>query len=580
MNSWQIFKRFIEPIQYAPKSYIFWLFCEIRQAFQTIFTIQIGVRIIAAVEHKDINSVYYRWIVLAIVFFIGYVFACGREIAHEYYSNMIKFSLEKKYLKHFLSLDNTKVEAIGIAKIQEIIRTGISEWSDTITRTFMIFVVEVWAIFYAFVLVASQSPTIYHFLWFLLLSIVSTLFIMIGLRQLGKTREKSKWLEIELARQQIKVLMSKFEVLQNNKFDYELQKQETIVKETISMRQRTNAIKWLRQLWANTIMDGMQVCIYIVVWVSIIYGNYSIAYLSLLLQLLTTTSNYVRSLRGHIKRFYYSKIHVEKLRKTFDTIPSIDVNKWVDFQYRIWDISLHKVSFAYTIENDSIFKDISLHIKWWTKTAFVWESWGGKTTLMKLLAWYIRPDKGEIIIDGQSLSDVKLIDYYRHIGYLTQDPSVFDGTIKENLLYGMSVESGTVHHDSIDKVIKLSKCEFIYDFPQWIDTEIGERWVRLSGWQKQRLAIAKIMLKNPSIILLDEPTSALDSFNEELVNEALHNLFTWKTVIVIAHRLQTVKQADRILYIEAGKIVADGTHDELTAEWWKYKKMLDLQSWF
>ena len=199
---------------------------------------------------------------------------------------------------------------------------------------------------------------------------------------------------------------------------------------------------------------------------------------------------------------------------------------------------------------------------------------------MKLLAWYIRPDQGEIIVDGQSLSHVKLIDYYRHIGYLTQDPSVFDGTIRENLLYGMSVESGTVHHDSIDKVIKLSRCEFIYDFPQWIDTEIGERWVRLSGWQKQRLAIAKIMLKNPSIILLDEPTSALDSFNEELVNEALHNLFTWKTVIVIAHRLQTVKQADRIIYIEAGKIVADGTHDELTAEWWKYKKMLDLQSWF
>jgi len=245
------------------------------------------------------------------------------------------------------------------------------------------------------------------------------------------------------------------------------------------------------------------------------------------------------------------------------------------FVFKSWNISLHSVSFSY--DKSPVFQNFNLSIKGWTKTAFVGESWGGKTTLIKLLAWYIRPDKWEIEIDGQKLSEIKLTDYYKHIGYLTQDSSVFDGTIHENLVYALDSEP---KKEALEHVIKLAKCEFIREFEKWLETEIGERGVRLSWGQKQRLAIAKIMLKNPNIILLDEPTSALDSFNEEQISIALHNLFKWKTVIVVAHRLQTVKQADRICYIEQWKIIEEGTHDELVKLGGRYKKMLDLQSGF
>ena len=144
----------------------------------------------------------------------------------------------------------------------------------------------------------------------------------------------------------------------------------------------------------------------------------------------------------------------------------------------------------------------------------------------------------------------------------------------------------------IDKVIKLARCEFIHEFKDWLMTEIGEKGVRLSWGQRQRLAIAKIMLKNPAIILLDEPTSALDSENEELVTQALNELFKGKTVIVIAHRLQTVKHADQILYIDkspspvgrgsgwGSQIIESWTHNELIAMKWKYHKMVELQSGF
>lgn len=173
---------------------------------------------------------------------------------------------------------------------------------------------------------------------------------------------------------------------------------------------------------------------------------------------------------------------------------------------------------------------------------------------MKLLAGYIKAQNGTIKVDGQDLEQVKLTEYYQHIGYLSQEPSVFDGTIYENLIYALATEPDS---KTLERVIKLAKCDFIWEFKKGLDTEIGERGIRLSGGQKQRLAIAKIMLKNPSIILLDEPTSALDSVNEEQVGQALNNLFKGKTVLVVAHRLQTVKSADRILFIEQGKVLED-----------------------
>ncbi len=281
-----------------------------------------------------------------------------------------------------------------------------------------------------------------------------------------------------------------------------------------------------------------------------------------------------------IKDFFQDYSQIEQLWETFDRIPKNLYTEGKDFTYIQWNIIVQKVNFWY--EDNSVFDNFSLELKWGTKTAFVGESGWGKTTLIKLLAGYLRTDSGEIIIDGQKLSEVKLTDYYRHIGYLTQEPSVFDGTVWENLTYALddNQEEDDQREQRIHEIIQLAKCEFIYEFEHWLQTEIGERWVRLSGWQKQRLAIAKIMLKNPNIILLDEPTSALDSFNEELVTEALHNLFKWRTVIVVAHRLQTVKNADRILYIEWGQVIEDGTHTSLIKKNGNYKKMLDLQSGF
>lgn len=290
---------------------------------------------------------------------------------------------------------------------------------------------------------------------------------------------------------------------------------------------------------------------------------------------MATFMSYFNLLIEWYTNFTKEFVHVEKLWDTFDDLKTIDNYDIGDsFKCRKGDYEARGLFFSYT-PVIPVLSDFSLQIQWWKRTAIVGRSGSGKTTLMKLLAGYMRPTRWELLIDGQDITEIRLDSYYPHIGYLTQEPSVFDGTIEENLLYGAR---GKVSKEQLKNAIELSECQFIYELEDGIKTEIGERWIRLSGGQKQRLAIAKIFLKDPEIILLDEPTAALDSYSEEKVAKAFEHLFEGRTVIVIAHRLQTVKSADDIIVLEKWKIVERGTHKELLKLWKKYAGMVDLQS--
>ncbi len=269
---------------------------------------------------------------------------------------------------------------------------------------------------------------------------------------------------------------------------------------------------------------------------------------------------------------------IELLWETFEKLPPI---KWYDegksFVNHNKDINIKNITYWYN--KTHIFEDFSLTIPYGQKTAFVWASGWGKTTLLKLIAGYIYPQEWVVEILWNKLSETALKTYFPHIGYLTQEPWVFDASIRENLesvLQKIETEWEDIREEKIIKALKLSKCDFVFELEKGIDTEIGERGVRLSWWQKQRLAIAKIFLKDPEIILLDEPTSALDSFSEEAISEALETLFKGRTVIIVAHRLQTVKKADDIIVFENGKVLERGKHQELVQKKWLYARWDDF----
>ena len=207
-----------------------------------------------------------------------------------------------------------------------------------------------------------------------------------------------------------------------------------------------------------------------------------------------------------------------------------------------------------------VLKNIDINIQKGDTVALVGNSGGGKSTFVNLLPRFYDVSKGQILIDGKDIRDYKLETLRDKIAVVFQDNFLFSGTIRENILLGNENASEEEIKYAVDNAFVS---DFIKDLPNGLDTQIGERGVLLSGGQKQRIAIARAFIKNAPIVILDEATSALDNKSEAVVQQAIDNLMKDRTVIVIAHRLSTVRHADKIVVINYGEIVETGTHDEL-----------------
>jgi len=223
------------------------------------------------------------------------------------------------------------------------------------------------------------------------------------------------------------------------------------------------------------------------------------------------------------------------------------------------EITFHNVSFGYT-EDKRALNQINLKVRPGETVALVGPSGAGKSTICSLLPRFYEVNEGSITVDGIDIRDFKLHSLRSHIGIVQQDVFLFDGTIRENIAYGdLNASEGDIWYAArraqLEDVIKA--------LPEGMDTLIGERGVKLSGGQKQRLSIARIFLKNPKILILDEATSALDTETEQAIQQALNELSVGRTTLVIAHRLATIKDADRIVVVSKKGIIEEGTHDEL-----------------
>ena len=228
------------------------------------------------------------------------------------------------------------------------------------------------------------------------------------------------------------------------------------------------------------------------------------------------------------------------------------------------DISFDEVEFSYPSRPDiKVLKKVSFHIGAGQKIAFVGSSGVGKSTIAQLLLRFYDIQGGSVTISGKNIYDYEITDYRRYFGIVPQEVLLFGGTIRENILYGKP--DATM--DEVESAAKKSNSlEFINSFPERFETIVGERGIKLSGGQKQRIAIARAILRNPSILILDEATSALDAESEKVVQDALKTLMEGRTSIIIAHRLSTIRDVNCIYVLDDGKIVEQGTHDELAAK--------------
>ncbi|MFJ7471696.1 ABC transporter ATP-binding protein [Peribacillus frigoritolerans] len=258
-----------------------------------------------------------------------------------------------------------------------------------------------------------------------------------------------------------------------------------------------------------------------------------------------------------------------------DMFPDIhDVQDAIEVDSVKGDVVFENVSFGYEADR-TILKDISFSVTAGNTIALVGASGGGKTTLCSLLPRFYDIQSGSIKIDGIDIRDYKLTSLRKHIGIVQQDVFLFDGTIRDNIMYGNTEATEAQLYQAIADA-QLN--DLIEQLPEGLETLIGERGVKLSGGQKQRVSIARIFLKNPPILILDEATSALDTETEKAVQKALERLSINRTTLVIAHRLATIKHADRIIVVQNGEIIEQGAHDNLLHQDGAYKNLILAQT--
>jgi len=251
-----------------------------------------------------------------------------------------------------------------------------------------------------------------------------------------------------------------------------------------------------------------------------------------------------------------------------------DEHRTVELTETQGEIIFEDVSFAYE-KGKEVLHNLNFKVPAGSVTALVGSSGSGKSTIAGLSATFLNPNSGKITIDHKDMATIKLASFRKHLGVVLQDEFLFEGTIRENILFPRPNAS---EEELLSAVKAAYVNEFTDRFEDGLDTLIGERGVKLSGGQRQRLAIARAILANPKIIILDEATSNLDTESEALIQKSLSELVKNRTTIVIAHRLSTIKKADQILVIEAGKIAERGTHDELIAKEGRYYDLYTYQA--
>lgn len=266
----------------------------------------------------------------------------------------------------------------------------------------------------------------------------------------------------------------------------------------------------------------------------------------------------IKRLVGFVEQYQNGMSGFKRFKEMLDEDIEKDSPNAKDLSDVKGDITFENICFSH--DEKTILKDFSMDIKAGETLALVGPSGGGKTTICNLIPRFYNIDSGDIKIDSQSIYDFKIDSLRKNIGIVQQDPFLFTGSIKENLIIG---KLDATDEEIIEAAKKANIHDFIETLPDGYNTEVGERGVKLSGGQKQRIAIGRIFLKNPPILILDEATSALDNITEQLIQESLDELAKNRTTIIVAHRLSTIKNADTIVVITDDGIVEKGTHEEL-----------------
>ena len=547
---------------------------------------QFTKKIISIIETKwDLNELY-LWLIYFLIFTS---IAITISLIWEYFGNKTWFTFFTKRENYFnkIILNKNYKDILDIWTWKLI--TRISNWIRGETEIFMsILDIIVSAIFRGLLVIII----LFFYIPNLILLVLFFIFLLIGSNYfIRKKIEKYSKIDQELWEEnwknRAKIIMENLVIRIFWKVDYELKKSEKILKRIPFYSTAKETINSFYSKMLELLLRILEIWVFLIIWSLIIKEwKLEISYLVMIISYIWFLWWPLDKAVSNLNRINKEWEKYKKLQEFIEK-PNDIVNWKEKYIYKKGEIEFKNLEFGYS-EKNILFKNLNLKLLSGKKNALVWHSWGWKSTIIKILLRLYDYKSWEILLDWQELKNLKIESFYKEIWYLPQEPWIFDGTIRENMEYAFETpplgllltgEGNNKENQIWEALEKAQISDMVKKLEKWLDTEVWEKWVKLSWWEKQRLAIARIFLKNPKIIILDEPTSALDSISESKITKALDELMKDKIAIIIAHRLQTVMYSDKIIVLENGQITNEWKHNELMQNSKTYKTLVDLQNW-
>ena len=545
-------KLFKEVIKNNMKMIIFYVLIGITINFLDLYSVTYYQKILDAFQFKTLTIV--PLIIYGILLIISTLLGYIENYPEQQVKNKLYLDFKLQSLKKMKTIDYLEYQKIGTGKLSQKVEDG-STASRDIMVDFWLKILR-WLLptaFFSllFIYRVKKEYVLFVFLGYILVVVISNLL----LKRLYKLKEKILLNQEYLNKHLIRGFMELVVFRTNKKYDTEIKVTKDGIKNIVDGKTK---IKLVHEIFFSAFALIVNILQIVVLGYAVFRSNLSVGAVVTVIALLGKAYEPIAIFNVEYVDYKLNKVTVKKYIDFLDLKDDESLNAGLVLKNVEGNIEFKNVSYSYN-EEKTILNDLSFKIKSNSSVALVGESGSGKSTIIKLIMGLIKYEKGSILIDGNELSKINLGLFYDNVTYVSQEAPIFDGTLKENLVFDKDVDE-----KEIEKVLKLVCLDKFYEkLENGLDTELGEKGIRMSGGERQRVALARLFFDDSKIIILDEATSAMDNITEKIVMENVLKKLNSKTLIVIAHRLETIKDVDKIYVLSDGVIKEQGKYDEL-----------------
>ena len=480
-------------------------------------------------------------------------------------SNKLYLDFKLQSLKKMKTIDYLEYQKIGTGRLIQKVEDGATASRDIIMDFWLkifryLLPTAIFSLYFIFCI--KKELVIYVFIGYIFVIIITNLII----KKLYRLKENILFDQEILNKHLVRGFMELVVFRTNKKYEEEIEISKDGIKNIVNGKTKIKLVHEVFFTAFDLIVNLLKV---IVLFYALIKSNLSVGALVTIISLLGKAYEPIAIFNVEYVDYKLNMVAVKKYIEFLNTKDDLNLNKGKIINKLKGEIEFKNVSFEYNYNSNMIIDNLSFKINSNSSIALVGESGSGKSTIVKLLIGLLKYSKGEILIDENKVSSLNLDYLYNNITYVSQEAPIFDGTLKENLVFNKNVSN-----KKIEEVLRLVCLDKLYNrLENGLETELGEKGVRVSGGEKQRIALARLFFDDSKIIILDEATSAMDNLTEKQVMKNIIERLNNKTLIIIAHRLETIKYVDNILVLKNGKVKEQGTYNELIRKDGYFKKL-------